>query len=257
MATSSSATLYFFVAALLLVATLGSELKNSDANIWGKKDPKNAICSTGKRQSPIDIVTSDAIVNKSLQPLSRNYHVYNASLATDDYDVQVVFNVRGGLIIDGKTYKLKQMHWHTPSEHRLNGEHYAGELHQVHVADDGSRAVVGILLEEGPPCPVLTMLKPQLAELASKSCEGEEVVTIPKFDSSFLRRRPRKYYRYFGSLTTPPCDENVIWIVLAKVKTISKDQIAALDAPACAPNKKNARPMQKLNGRTIQKYVGN
>lgn len=259
---SFSITLVFFGASLLLVAALASEkgevpkFNYLESEKWGAIDPKFAACSKGKRQSPIDIKTTEVVLDKNLQPLTRKYHVFNTSLQTDGLDVEVKFNVRGGLIIDGKTYNLKQMHWHTPSEHRLNGVQYAAELHQVHVADDGSRAVIAILLQEGPPSPVLTTLKPQLDELAMKPCEGEQVV-IPKFDSRFLKKRPRHYYRYLGSLTTPPCDENVIWNVLAKVKTISKEQVAALKAPACTPNKKNARPIQQLNGRTVQKYEGN
>ncbi|KMT06783.1 hypothetical protein BVRB_7g159420 [Beta vulgaris subsp. vulgaris] len=221
--------------------------------------PNYAACSKGKRQSPININTNDVVANKTMKPLSRKYHIYNATLCTDGYDTEVAFNGRGELIIDGRTYKLKQMHWHTPSEHRLNGVQYPAELHQVHATDDGNRAVVAILFEYGKPDPVLTMLKPQLNELAKEPCQGglERQVAIPWFGSSFLKKRPRKYYRYPGSLTTPPCDENVIWSVLTKVESITKDQIEALKAPLCEANKiKNARPTQPLNGRKVQKYDG-
>lgn len=258
---SSFVTLLFIVACLLLVPPLtsGNKDKGEVAKLLSNsKTEQYDVCSSGKSQSPIDIKTSETFINKTLQPLTRNCHVYNASLLTDGKHLQVPFNVRGGLIIDGKTYSLKQMHWHTPSEHRLNGVQYAAELHEVHIAADGSATVVGILFEEGPPSPLLTMLKPELDELAKKSCEGaQERVIIPRFESSFLRRRPRKYYRYMGSLTTPPCTQNVLWNVLAKVKTISKDQVALLEATVCRTSKRNARPTQPLNGRIVQKYDGN
>ncbi|XP_021764927.1 alpha carbonic anhydrase 1, chloroplastic-like [Chenopodium quinoa] len=260
---SSFPALLLFCASFVFIGAFASEdlpLYNySEVEKWGSKHPNYTACSTGKRQSPIDINTNDVVINKNMQPLTRNYHIYNASLSTDGIEVEVVFTGRGDLMFDGETYKLKQMHWHTPSEHRLNGVQYAAELHQVYVAADGSRSVVGILFEYGKPDPVLTMLKPQLDELAKEPCQDHErIVAIPRFDSRFLRRRPRKYYRYPGSLTTPPCDENVIWNVITKVKSISKDQVEALKAPLCEANKiKNARPAQPLNGRRVQLYDGN
>ncbi|KAL2900200.1 Alpha carbonic anhydrase 1 chloroplastic [Bienertia sinuspersici] len=194
------------------------------------------------------------------------HHVYNALLTTNNgTQVQVLFNVEPGhLIIDGTTYTFKQMHWHTPSEHRFDAVQYAAELHQVYVAPDGSRAAVAMLYKYGKPDPLLTMLKPELDEIckhATCELEGEETqvqVVIPKFSSKLLRKRSRRYYRYPGSLTTPPYDQNVIWNVLAKVKTISKDQVEALKAPLCGPNKvMNSRPTQPLNGRIVQYYHGN
>lgn len=259
---SSSLARFLFCASFLFISVASEGLPKfnySETEKWGSMQPSYAACSTGKRQSPIDINTNDVVVNKTMQPLSRNYHVYNATLSTDGIEVEVVFSGEGELIIDGKTYKLKQMHWHTPSEHLLNGVQYAAELHQVHAAADGSRAVVGILFKYGNPDPVLTMLKPQLDELAKEACpKTERKVTIPRFESRFLRKRPRKYYRYPGSLTTPPCDENVTWNVITKVKTISKEQVEALKAPLCEVNKiKNARPTQQQNGRKVQLYDGN
>ena len=251
------------VVTLLLAAALSSvavaEFDYSNPQNWGRENPQYSTCSSGKQQSPIDIITSDVIVNKTLQPLTRDYHVYNASLSTAGVSVEVVFSGRGEVVIDGKAYYLKQMHWHTPSEHRINGIQYDAELHQVHAASDGSRTVVGILFKYGPPNPLLTLLKPELDELAKKPCQGQDQkVGIPRFESFYVRRRPRKYFRYLGSLTTPPCDENVLWNVLTKVKTISKGQVAAMKAPLCAANKmRNCRPIQPLNGRRVQLYNGN
>lgn len=258
MASSTFIKFFFVVTSLLLVPSLASEEWEKVAEESNLGTENGSLCSSGKSQSPIDIISSEAFINKSLESLTRNYHVFNASLLTDGKHLQISFNGKGGLIIDGKTYSLNQMHWHTPSEHRINGIQYAAELHEVHKAAGGIATVVGILFEEGPPSPLLAMLKPQLDELAKKPCEApQEKVAIPTFASSFLRRRPRKYYRYMGSLTTPPCTEKVLWNVLAKVKTISKDQVALLKATVCGANKQNARPTQPLNGRIVQQYDGN
>ncbi|KAL9236235.1 hypothetical protein vseg_010932 [Gypsophila vaccaria] len=226
---------------------------------WGSLHPSFAACSNGDRQSPIDINTYEVVVNKTLQSLERDYHVTNATLSTEGTQVEVFFTgSKGGLVIDGKMYKLAQFHIHTPSEHLLNGVQYAAELHQVHSADDGSRAVVGILFKYGPPSDLVEKMMPQLQELAKTPCAGHKTSSpITKFESSFLRKWPRNYYRYHGSLTTPPCDENVIWSVLTEVKTISREQVDALKAPLCANDKNNARPVQPLSGRKVQKYDQN
>ncbi|XP_074311800.1 alpha carbonic anhydrase 1, chloroplastic-like [Silene latifolia] len=224
---------------------------------WGSKDPSFAACSKGDRQSPIDINTYEVVVNNTLETLERDYTVKNATLSTQGTVIGVLFPGRkGGLKIDGKTYKLAQFHFHAPSEHFLNGVQYAAELHQVHTAKDGSRAVVGVLFKHGPPSPYINMMMPQLKELAKTPCPGNHTTwtVITEFKSSFLRKWPRNYYRYHGSLTTPPCDENVLWSVLTEVKTISKEQIEALKAPLCDVNKNNARPTQPLNDRKVFKY---
>ncbi|KAL9227687.1 hypothetical protein vseg_003346 [Gypsophila vaccaria] len=247
-----------FLLTPLFSSVEAEEFNYSDPQRWGSESPQYVACSTGKQQSPIDIISKDAIVNKTLQPLTRDYHIYNASLVTNGIEVEVVFSGKGELVVHGKIYKLKQMHWHAPSEHSLNGVQYDAELHQVHAADDGSRTIVGVLYKYGPPSQLLSMLKPQLKGLAISPCQGHtQHVPIPRFESLYVRRRPREYYRYMGSLTTPPCDENVLWNVLTKVKTISKDQVAALKAPLCEANKRrNARPTQALNGRRVQLYDG-
>ncbi|KMT06781.1 hypothetical protein BVRB_7g159400 [Beta vulgaris subsp. vulgaris] len=237
----NSILIFFFGTALFMVA------------IASEAPP---VCSSGKRQSPIDINTYEVVLNKTLEPLDRDYHINKGTLVTNGTHVEMTFSGGGVLKINGKAYDLKKVQFHTPSEHHLNGIQYAAELQQVHEAADGSRAVVAILFKDGgPSCTNLDMIMPQLKELAKTPCVGhEQKVDIRKFDLSFLRRWPRDYYRYPGSLTSPPCDENVIWNVLCEAKTISTEQITALSAPLCEENKNNARPVQPLNGRKVQTY---
>ncbi|GMH09915.1 hypothetical protein Nepgr_011756 [Nepenthes gracilis] len=135
---------------------------------------------------------------------------------------------------------------------------YPAELHQVHQAADGSIAVIGILYQYGHPDPLVAEIQPHLHLLADKNCgdHANDEIFLGKFDNELLRNWSRKYYRYPGSLTTPPCDEHVIWTVLTKVKTMSKEQVASLRAPLCPINKDNARPVQPLHGRKVQRYDG-
>ncbi|KAL3839275.1 hypothetical protein ACJIZ3_023866 [Penstemon smallii] len=143
----------------------------------------------------------------------------------------------GEMILYGKVYNLKQMHWHAPSEHRIDGKQFAAELHLVHIADDGSVSVIAILFDYGRPDPLV-------AKLEDKVKRHEEApVTVGPFHPEELRKRTHKYYRYVGSFSTPPCTENVIWSILGKVRSISREQVG-----------NNNRPCQPLNGRHVELY---
>uniref|UniRef100_A0A5B7A4H8 Carbonic anhydrase n=1 Tax=Davidia involucrata TaxID=16924 RepID=A0A5B7A4H8_DAVIN len=248
---------------------------------WGSLSPTCSQCSEGKSQSPIDIVTGQAVPNKDLKPLRREYHPANATLVNNHFNIEMVFQQTGGeLILDNKKYKLKQMHWHSPSEHQINGIRYDAELHLVHAADDGTLTVVGILYKLGPADPLLATIQTKLGELGGKESEivhkeieihrkleeldGEDSeiahekaeIAVGIFDLNLLKQSTptHKFYRYHGSLTTPPCSESVIWNVLAKVKSISEEQLEALKAPLTSDCKDNARPVQQLNGRRVEIY---
>lgn len=98
-------------------------------------------------------------------------------------------------------------------------------------------------------------LKRQLGEMAGDHCnfagEEESHVEVAMIHLRSLQKRTGSYFRYIGSLTVPPCTENVIWSVLGKVRQISKEQLDLLKAPL--PGNDN-RPVQPLNGRKVQFY---
>ncbi|KAL2487141.1 Alpha carbonic anhydrase 1 [Abeliophyllum distichum] len=116
---------------------------------WGRLSPKFDKCSNGKSQSPINIVKHKAVINNKLKPLIRDYKsAINVTLLNYGFIVGMQYpNNSGILMVDGKKYSLKQMHWHSPSEHRIDGLQFDAELHLVHVADDHNISVVGILLQ--------------------------------------------------------------------------------------------------------------
>ncbi|KAE8718964.1 hypothetical protein F3Y22_tig00109983pilonHSYRG00017 [Hibiscus syriacus] len=103
----------------------------------------------GKRQSPINIQRNMTVHNKQLKPLARKYKPANATLVNKGFSVGVRFEEDAGeLWIDAKSYTLKQVHWHLPSEHRIDSQQFAAELHMVHRAPDNSTAVVAVLYQE-------------------------------------------------------------------------------------------------------------
>ncbi|KAF3441650.1 hypothetical protein FNV43_RR15565 [Rhamnella rubrinervis] len=231
---------------------------NNGPEKWGNLNPSYSTCKTGKNQSPVDIVKSQVARSRTFKSLTRIYNPCNATLINNGFNVGIhVESDAGVMVVDGKNYTLEQMHWHSPSEHRLNGVQYPMELHLVHKAGDGSTSVVGILYQYGSPDPFLAKIKDELEELAKETCaENEEAhIGLGTMDLKLLQKQTRKFFRYVGSFTTPPCSEPVVWNVLARVRNVAKDQVEALKAPLSAEYKNNSRPLQPLNGRRVELYA--
>ncbi|KAK4480828.1 hypothetical protein RD792_011679 [Penstemon davidsonii] len=223
---------------------------------WGTLNPKFSLCGNGKSQSPINIITKQVLPNNKLKPLIRGYHPVNVTMVNNRITVSIDYPEQtGGIIVDGKPYALKQMHWHSPSEHRINGKRYAAEMHMVHVSDDGNVITVATLFKNGPPDPVLTKLHKQFNELAYEVKSHEKAPnSVENFPPKELRITPHKYYKYTGSSSVPPCGEGLTYLVLAKVRSISREQVEGLKAPLEMECKYNARPCQAINGRRVEVY---
>lgn len=225
---------------------------------WGSLDPAFFACSTGKSQSPVDIIRKDVAFYNKLKPLNTHYNFsVNAKLLDDDINIGIHYEDHAGvLVINGKNYTLMQMHWHSPSEHRIDGVQYPAELHLVHKAADGNASVISVLYQYGRPDPIVNKLMKSLELLGKEVGSGHEDAEVPvrPMDFKHIGRKSTKYYRYIGSFTTPPCTENVIWSILGKVRSISKEQVIALKAPLKIIYKNNARPVQPLNRRRIELY---
>ncbi|KAK6942588.1 Alpha carbonic anhydrase domain, partial [Dillenia turbinata] len=222
---------------------------------WGSLSPSYAACD-GKSQSPVNIVQKQAVLNKNLKPLTRSYAPVNATLRNHGTAIDVKYETSPGWVtVWGKKYLLAQMHWHSPSEHTIDGQSYPLELHLVHKASDGNITVIGILYKYGDSDPIVEKLEKGLKKLAKEGKKHEEPqIPLGVIDTKQLKRNTRKYYRYAGSLTTPPCSEIVTWNLLGKVRTVSKRQVELLKAPLKREFQKNARPTQPLNGRKIELF---
>jgi carbonic anhydrase len=120
----------------------------------------------------------------------------------------------GSVVINGTAYYLKQMHWHSPTEHTVDGRRYDMELHLVHESAAGKAAVIGLLYEVGAHDAFLHALEPAIRRIADRRDREEPVGAV---DPRGARGRASVYYRYMGSLTTPPCTEGVIWTLVKRV----------------------------------------
>lgn len=158
----------------------------------------------------------------------------------------------GKLNINGTYYKFVQSHWHTPSEHTLNGSKFDMEMHAVHENSKGERAVIGIWYTIGQPDPLLSKLLDNI-----KLSGDNKDIDLGILNPGLIKFGSRKYYRYVGSLTTPPCSEGVIWTIVKKVRTVSREQLKALKEAVHDGFEINARPTQELNGRKVWLYTPN
>lgn len=207
---------------------------------WGKLGADNAACSSGKRQSPIDIRDG---IGVDLEPIQFAYRAANFSVIDNGHTVQV--SLAGGSIsLLGKSYQLIQFHFHRPSEERVSGKAFDMVAHLVHKSEDGKLAVLAVLLEQGNDNSLIQTVWNNLP------LEKNEAVRPPglTLDLGQLLPENRSYYTYMGSLTTPPCSEGVLWLVLKQPQQMSSDQLAIF----ARLYKNNARPIQPAAGRLIK-----
>ena len=208
---------------------------------WADLDHGYAACH-GAEQSPIDL--NGGAIPASVLPPAIYWHPADVTAASNNgHTFQVQLNQPGKIVLDGVPYQFLQLHFHTASEHTINGRHYPLEIHLVHQAADGRLAVIGVLFTEG-------MANPGLSQLIS-TLPGQEGSYDPDmvFDINDFLPGSWSVYRYNGSLTTPPCSEVVAWTVFEKPLTASKEQIAVFET--LFPH--SYRPVQPLGRRFVLK----
>ncbi|MBI4742045.1 MAG: carbonic anhydrase family protein [Betaproteobacteria bacterium] len=208
---------------------------------WGKLSDKFAACGVGQRQSPIDI--RDAI-RVDLPPIVFSYKAVPLTIIDNGHTVQVNAAGAGSITVEGEDYELLQFHFHKPSEERINGKAYDMVVHLVHKAKDGRLAVVAVMLQGGKEQKTIRALWSNWPLEQNKPTVKSDV----SIDPSQLLPKNRSYYTFTGSLTTPPCSEGVLWLVLKTPTELSREQIADFGKLY----NDNARPVQPRNARVIK-----
>ena len=213
---------------------------------WGELDPSFAQCSEGHEQSPVNLSRSTP---SDLPDIEFDYApIVTESVHNNGHTVEVKVEPGSSITVAGKSYELVQFHWHAPSEHSVEqGARYDMELHLVHRSGAGELAVVGVFIRRGRHH---RALRP-IWDVLPRSADEEHVIEVELSDSDLLPA-DRRYFRYPGSLTTPPCTEGVAWHVLAQPIEMSAAQVnrflRVLDRSCCL---QNARPTQPLGGRQL------
>lgn len=209
------------------------------ADNWAKLSADNYQCS-GNNQSPINLT---GFIEAELAPIKFNYGATAKEILNNGHTVQVNLNSGSSIKLDGISFDLLQFHFHAPSENHINGQSYPLEAHFVHSDKSGNLAVVAVMFKEGGESQGLMPAWQQMPKH-----EGDTHALTTKFDGMNILPESKDYYRFNGSLTTPPCSEGVRWLVMKTAVEASKQQITAFTSVLHEPNN---RPIQATNARPV------
>jgi carbonic anhydrase len=207
---------------------------------WGALKPDYATCASGQRQSPIDFRETFRV---EMEPIAFDYRPGTFRVNDNGHTVQVNVAPGNAIEVQGRRYELVQFHFHRPSEETIDGRRHEMSLHLVHKDATGRLAVVGLLIDAGPPHPAIGQV---WANLPLE--RGEEVPARTALDLNALLPAERGYFATMGSLTTPPCTEGVLWMVMKQPVQFSPEQIGIF----ARLYPMNARPIQRSAGRMIK-----
>lgn len=242
---------------LLLAAAIGSIIAtircNKSAEVvrheahWEYENPDwqqigYSECGS-KAQSPINIETSNTITSEDLPDISVSYSPFAMNIVDNGHTIQVnATDDKNTTLFNGSTYRFAQFHLHRHSEHTINGDASAMELHIVHIDDEGNIMVYARMIKEGAKNEFLQAVFDNIPDVKKK-----EVVTGVMLDLNNIIPEQKGFYTYAGTLTTPPCSHAVQFVIFGAPMEASHEQIMLFSS--YYPN--NARPVQPLNNRFI------
>ena len=220
------------------------EKDNTGPENWKNLSDDFSKCG-GQSQSPVNISTNNTSTRYILRQPEFYYGKSLTNILNNGHTLQ--FNIEGdhSVKLNGKDYRLLQFHYHSLSEHTIDGEHMPLEVHFVHQHNKTDYAVIGVMYKEGKENPLLK------SNLDKFPIEKEVYNSNKSIDLLEILPDNKSYYHYNGSLTTPPCNEVVNWYLLKDPIEASKKQ---LDRMSQILNN-NHRPVQNLNGRRISFYL--
>jgi carbonic anhydrase len=207
---------------------------------WGTLKPEFAACGSGARQSPIDIRDGIAV---DLEPIAVDYRPGGFSVIDTGHTVRVEVGPGNSVEVMGRRYALQHVEFRHPGEERIDGRAFEMSMHLMHRDPEGRLAGIAVLLERGAAQPVVQTVWNNLPLE-----KGELLPARVELDPARLLPDDRRYYTYMGSLTTPPCSEGVLWMVMQQPVTVSPAQIDIF----ARLYPMNARPIQAAAGRLIK-----
>ena len=207
---------------------------NSKLLIYGLFQEGRVLAQDGVQQSPIDL--TDAI-SAGGGGLEIQWQPAAGEVVDNGHTIQVNIDAGSSITLQGRQFSLLQFHFHLPSEHTVDGEEYPLEVHFVHQAEEGDLAVIGVFMDVGGVHSAVQSIWDAIPGV------DQAPTPLVDLDPNAFLPGGRSYFRYAGSLTTPPCSEVVNWVVLTEAIAVSQAQVDAF--AALYPT--NARPVQPLN----------
>lgn len=213
-----------------------------DPSHWGELSSEYVLCAMGKNQSPINL---GELTDADLPPVEFNYSSNGKEIVNNGHSIQVNFAAGSSIAVDGREFYLLQFHFHSPSENQIDGKSFPMEAHFVHADKNHNLAVVAVMFEEGETNGTIADLWQQMPDQA-----GEQQELTSTVNAQALLPESKDYYYYNGSLTTPPCTEGVMWMVMKQPVSIAESQVSAFAGVIGHPNH---RPVQPVNARRVLK----
>ena len=206
---------------------------------WGVLSPDFRACSQGEQQSPIDLANP---IETELADIQLYWNAADWLVVNSGHGIELQGRDPGFALIDGARWELEGIHFHAPSEHTVNGVRFAMEAHFVHRNEAGDLAVIGVLIRGGGRNDSFDAI---MADAPIHA--GDEPGRLGPMSLAGLVTDIDDIMRYQGSLTTPPCSQNVMWTVLTDPLVVSDAAILAFTS--LYPM--NARDVQPLNRRFV------
>ncbi|KAF9885855.1 hypothetical protein FE257_012327 [Aspergillus nanangensis] len=201
-------------------------------------------CAHGRHQSPIDLNPKSVTFSRRGDVRIDIPTAESAKLENLGAGLEVVLT-NGTLTTPDNTYQLVQFHWHTPSEHRINQEHFPLEAHFVFQDAENHLAVVGFLAQLSESGHSTCLFDNVFKQIDAVRHPGDYAYIGPLDFSEIARHLDRNPpVQYNGSLTTPPCSEGVRWYVSSQPLPLSVKSYNAV------------KRLLKFNARYIQNTLG-
>ncbi|VAW65296.1 Carbonic anhydrase, alpha class [hydrothermal vent metagenome] len=206
---------------------------------WASLSADFQECS-GNNQSPVNLTH---FIKSDLKKIKINYNTDGNEIVNNGHTIQINYAKGSSINIDGMNFELKQFHFHSPSENHINGKSYPLEAHFVHADKNANLAVIALMFDIGDENKTLDKAWSKMPQHTD-----DKYTLSNKVNADDLLPAKRDYYRFNGSLTTPPCSEGVRWFVMKEAVSLSKKQLGAFKSALHNPNN---RPIQAVNARVI------
>lgn len=207
---------------------------------WGKLNPAFSACDSGHNQSPVNI--EQALV-ASLKPLKTVQKFAAKDIVNNGNTIAVSFKPGNTLQLDNTPFQLQKLSFHAPSEHKIQNKAYPLEAQFLYADAKGNQSIIAVMFTNGKASAALANL---WAKMPNEVGAAVALIT-PVLPSELMPKNP-SYFRFSGSLTSPPCSEGVRWIMMKTPMTVATPQVLKLERALRYPNN---RPLQALNGRLI------